>query len=137
MRYGQATDEEAVAAGAAAANPEARAVDGAAGAAAEAGAAGGEAESAAPAPASAVWSSTYTGERHLGRDFYSKRFRLLLNHVVESGPPLTEPALLHDQEVGGWMDWGASMCGASTMRRTESRVEVYSCRLIYGSPPRT
>jgi len=41
------------------------------------------------------------GERHLGREFYSKRFRLLTTYLVESGPPLNEPALLHDQEVRG------------------------------------
>lgn len=50
----------------------------------------------------------YEGERHLGRDFYSKRLRLLLNQLVESGPPLSEPALLDDAQVGsahGRMVW--------------------------------
>lgn len=63
------------------------------------GVAAAEADASAEAAAPPVAPSGYTGERNLGRDFYNKRFRLLLNHVVESGPPLTEPALLHDQEV--------------------------------------
>jgi hypothetical protein len=29
----------------------------------------------------------YSGEKHLGRDYYSKRFRLLVQYMVEGGPP--------------------------------------------------
>lgn len=85
----QAADEAAAAAPA----PSESSSSAAAGEAGEAGEEGAASRLGARVP--------YEGERHLGRDFYSKRFRLLLNHVVESGPPLTEPALLHDQQVGG------------------------------------
>ncbi len=55
---------------------------------------------APPSPSGAV-RTPYVGERHLGREFYSKRFRLLTTYLVESGPPPNEPALLHGQEVRG------------------------------------
>jgi hypothetical protein len=83
----QAADEGAVEAAPTAADPDPEALGVAA------------ADASAEAAAPPVAPSGYNGERNLGRDFYNKRFRLLLNHVVESGPPLTEPALLHDQEV--------------------------------------
>lgn len=86
----QAADEEAEAGAPAAVDPDS---------APEASVAAAEASEQQPA-AAPIAPSGYRGERNLGRDFYNKRFRLLLNHVVESGPPLTEPALLHDQEVG-------------------------------------
>jgi len=35
------------------------------------------------------------GEKHLGRDYYSKRFRLLVQHMVEGGPPA---AMLEEKE---------------------------------------
>ena len=37
----------------------------------------------------------YMGEKHLGRDYYSKRFRLLVQHMVEGGPPA---AMLEEKE---------------------------------------
>ena len=44
------------------------------------------------------------GEKHLGRDYYSKRFRLLVQHMVEGGPPA---AMLEEkEEVGAAMGEG-------------------------------
>lgn len=37
----------------------------------------------------------YLGEKHMGRDYYSKRFRLLIQHMVEGGPPA---AMLEENE---------------------------------------
>ncbi|KAM3569315.1 hypothetical protein VYU27_008589 [Nannochloropsis oceanica] len=37
----------------------------------------------------------YMGEKHMGRDYYSKRFRLLVQHMVEGGPPA---AMLEENE---------------------------------------
>ncbi|TFJ82406.1 hypothetical protein NSK_006315 [Nannochloropsis salina CCMP1776] len=40
----------------------------------------------------------YSGEKHLGRDYYSKRFRLLVQYMVEGGPPT---AMREEMETRG------------------------------------